>query len=70
MEREEHVMNYDLDHMRCIRMRLAELSCEGCRRQGLVLLLRYSSHKGRCLFLGFCKACQRKKPIDLEDTHP
>jgi hypothetical protein len=69
MEREEHVMHYNLDDVRCIQTLLAELPCGVCRRQGLVLLLRYNGHGGRCLFMAFCKACRMKHPIALDIAH-
>lgn len=57
-------MNVTLDHIRRIQTQLAEIPCRVCRRQGLVLLLRYDRHKGRCLLMAFCKACQLKDPVD------
>jgi hypothetical protein len=63
MEREKHVMNYDLDDIQCIQAQLAELSCEDCCRQRLVLLLRYNRHRKRFLFMAFCEACRMKHPI-------
>lgn len=56
-------MNYDLDDIRCIQALLAELPCGVCRRQKLVLLLRYNGRRRRCLFLAFCKSCRMKHPI-------
>ena len=57
-------MNDDLDQIRRIQTQLAELPCRTCRRQGLTLLLRYDGNGGQCLFDAFCKACQRKNPVD------
>jgi hypothetical protein len=63
MAKDKYVMNYDLDDIRCIQTLLAELHCGVCRRQRMVLLLRYNGHKGQCLFLAFCKSCRMKRPI-------
>jgi hypothetical protein len=62
-------MNYDLDDIRYIQTLLAQLPCGVCRRKGLVLLLRYNCHRGGCLFMAFCKACQMKHPITLDTAH-
>jgi hypothetical protein len=63
MEREKHVMNYDLDDIQCIQAQLTELSCEDCCRQRLVLLLRYDGRRRRCLLMAFCQSCRMKQPI-------
>lgn len=62
-------MDYNLDHIRRIQTQLAEIPCQVCRRQGLALLLQYDGHKGRCLFMAFCKACQMKDPVDPGTAH-
>lgn len=62
-------MDYNLDHIRRIQTQLAEIPCRVCRRQGLALLLQYDGHKGRCLFMAFCKACQMKDPVDPDTAH-
>lgn len=64
MEREESMMNYNLDQIRRIQTQLPEIPCGSCRRQGLTLLLRYAGKDGQCLFDAFCKACQRKNLVD------
>ncbi|MEO8326486.1 MAG: hypothetical protein ABI618_11585 [Nitrospirota bacterium] len=61
-------MKDNLDHIRRIQTQLAETPCRLCRRQGLVLLLRYDGHKRRCLFIAFCKACQMKASVYPDST--
>ncbi len=62
-------MNNDFDRIRDIQAKLAKLPCPSCPQQRLALVLRYNGHKGRWLFIAFCKSCRMEYAVDPDTVH-